>query len=209
MARLKVNLIKNASVLALCLAVVFSSAIDCDATPIPVTVNEILYSGPTAGTPYLTQYWLDTAEYGVLDAFCVENANVNSTIPYELVSVPNTLAEVAEIASRYFDGSVLALSSINDQTEAKVSTQLAIWTKLGIITSYDASYGQRVTDIFSLVGTSSPPVLSSIYLAQSPIGGAPGPSQDYLVSVPDASIMFLLGPAILGLGILGRKKSKA
>lgn len=33
-------------------------------------------------------------------------------------------------------------------------------------------------------------------------------SQDQLLCIPDASIMFLLGPALLALGMIGRRKSK-
>ena len=46
-------------------------------------------------------------------------------------------------------------------------------------------------------------------IARNPVGSAPGTNyQDCIISVPDASIMFLLGPALLGLGLLGRRKSK-
>ena len=33
--------------------------------------------------------------------------------------------------------------------------------------------------------------------------------QDQLICIPDASIMFLLGPALISLGILGRRRKKA
>ena len=106
----------------------------------------------------------------------------------------------------------MALSSINnDKTLSKVSTQLAIWSILNIGNSPDSDYQSLASQIITLFGNDSP-ISDSIWLAESPAnndpGGSGGLSQDYLVSVPDASIMFLLGPALLGLGLLGRRKSK-
>ena len=210
MIKNKINLTKASWLILLYVGIILFSPNYSQATVIPIDVNGILYAGPSAGTPYYTQYWLDTVQLGILDAFCVEDAYANSSISYELVNViPGGLTTAAGIASRYFDGSVLALSSINNQTEAKVATQLAIWQNLGIATTSDPYYSPLVSDIFYYLDFSS--ILDSIWLAESPAdgyaGGSSGKSQDYLVSVPDADIMWLLGPAFIMLGLLGRKKS--
>jgi len=212
MTNKKFNLAKGGWLILLCFGIILLSANHSQATIIPIDVNKIIYAGPSAGTPYLTQYWLDTDEFGVLDAFCVEKVNATLGISYELVDeIPISLTTAAGIASRYFDGSVLALSSIIDQEEAKVVTQLAIWANLGIATTNLSYYQNLVDKVIELFDNDSS-ILGSIWLAESPADGQPGSSsgesQDYLVSVPDASIMFLLGPALLGLGLLGRRKSK-
>lgn len=209
MTKRKFNLAKLVWLTLLCFGIIFFSANNSQALPTPyhINVTNIIANGPSAGTPYLTQYWLDTEEFGVLDAFCVENVNANSGIDYALVSVPIGLSNAAGLANLYYNQSVLALSSIDNQTEAKVVTQLAIWQILGIATTTDSIYSSLVADILALDYTS---YSDSIYLAQSPPNGStgPAPSQDYLVSVPDASIMFLLGSAFMVLGLYGRKKSK-
>jgi hypothetical protein len=48
---------------------------------------------------------------------------------------------------------------------------------------------------------------SGYKILRNPPGSGPGVEyQDYLVSVPDAALMFLLGPALIGLGLFGRRK---
>ena len=205
----KFNIAKVVWLILLCFGITFFSANNSQATPIPITVTNIIATGPAVqGVPYATQYWLETLQYGKLDAFCVESANAFPIKEYELVQVPSELSKAAEIASRYFDGSVIDLDSIANEEEAKVATQLAIWDILTIASTTDEDYLKRIQDIKTLILSSSS-ISDSIYLARSPIGGGEGVGQDYLTSVPDASIMFLLGPALLGLGLLGRRRRKS
>jgi hypothetical protein len=217
MTNKKFNHMKGGWLILLCFGIILFSANNSHATVIPIDVNAILYEGPSAGTGYYTQYWLDTDKFGVLDAFCVDHADADSDFSYELVDViPEELTTAAWIASRYFDGTVLGLDSITNtsitNTEAKVATQLAIWQNLDIATTSDIYYSFLVSEI---LGISDHSIRDSIWLAESPADGSPSyggslgiGSQDYLVSVPDADIMWLLGPAFIVLGFLGRKKAK-
>jgi hypothetical protein len=208
MANKKLNLLKGSWLILLCIGVILLSANYSRATTIPINVYDILFGGPSGGTGYYTEYWLDTEEFGVLDAFCVEDHGLDATIDYALVDVPTEKEYAAKIASRYFDGSILALDIINTQTEAKVSTQLAIWDVLTIFEySEGLPYYYQVQAIEALADSSN--ISDSIYLAQSPVNGPPGPSQDYLVSVPDASIMLLLGSSLMGLAVFSRKSKKS
>lgn len=196
MTKRRFNFAKAVWLIVLCIGIVFFGAANALALIIPIDVKGIRAEGPSAGTDYLTQYWLNTAEFGELDAFCVENENAFPVGDYELVDLPSSLSRVAEYASRYYDGSVLALGFAS-QLEAKVATQLAIWQELGIAETTNATWANRVAQVLGINNLS---ISDSIYLAQSPTG------QDYLVSVPDASIMFLLGSGLLGLGLFGRRR---
>ena len=132
MSSKKLNLSKGGWLILLCIGVILLGANHSQATTIPIHVNNIIFDLPSGGTPYYTQYWLDTEEFGVLDAFCVEEYGLDATIDYALVDDLTGKGIAAGIASRYFDGSVLALPVIPNQTEAKVATQLAIWKTLNI-----------------------------------------------------------------------------
>jgi len=179
MANKKLNLLKGSWLILLCIGVILLGANYSRATTIPINVYDILFGGPSGGTGFYTEYWLATDEFGVLDAFCVEDYGLDAKIDYALVDVPTEKEYAAKIASRYFDGSVLALDIINTQTEAKVSTQLAIWD---VLTIFDYSvaglpYYNQVQAIEALAYNSN--ISDSIYLAKSPVNGPPGPSQDY------------------------------
>jgi len=214
----KLNLSKSVWLILLCFGIILVGANTSRATVIPIDVNAILYAGPSAGTGYYTQYWLDTDQFGVLDAFCVDHADADSDNSYELVDeIPSELTTAAGYASRYFDGSVLAslleIDTNVDKMDAKVATQLAIWDILNIAHTSDPYYSPLRDAVFEISNSS---IIDSIWLAESPADGNAsygstlgGGSQDYLVSVPDAGIMWLLGPAFIAMGILGRKKSRS
>ncbi len=210
MTNKKFNLAKGGWLILLCFGIILLSPNPSQATVIPIDLNSIIFAVPDAGTGYYTQYWLDTEQFGVLDAFCVEGARVDDTYSYELVDVipSGDLTTAAGYASRYFDGSVSALSSIHNQTEAKVATQLAIWDKMDLAHTTISVWKDRVEDIQGLDLS----ILDSIWLAESPANGSPGgssgTSQDFLVSVPDASIMLLLGSSLIGLIGFGRESKK-
>ena len=219
MTKRKFNLSNGVWLILLCFGITFFSASNSQATLIDVT--NIRYETIVPGVPYYTQYWLET-NIGELNAFCVENADAFPIQSYEIFNFNANLGTytdanliiAAGIASRYFDKSVIGLDTIDNEIEAKVSTQLAIWDILGIVgISQIADSDYRAAAEAVLNNFSSCFISDSIYLAESPTnngpGGSSGVGQDYLVSVPDASIMFLLGPALLGLGILGRRRRKS
>ena len=231
----KMNIVKGSWLIVLCLGIIILGANHAKATVmtkeaiIPLAVDDILYDGPNWETGVYTQYWLDTEMLGVLDAFCVEEWGLDATIGYELVNVEEYASELgvsrpglgkaAIIASLYFDGTIQKLPEIKDSDEAKTSTQFAIWDTLGVLdylTRFpdDGHYTTQVKAIIDHVdniGYDNSHIPISIYLAESPVDGHPGgsyaPSQDYLVSVPDANIMLLLGTAFIMLSFLVRKKS--
>lgn len=114
----------------------------------------------------------------------------------------------------------------------KAGAQIAVWEIIydydGSSSSWDLTSGSfsassannNYTDEAGTIWGSKPSAFpgsnSNWALAVNPTivtGGTvtSGPWQNYLVrySVPDASIMFLIGPALLGLGVLGRRKSKS
>ena len=210
MTKRKFNLAKVIWLVFLCLGIAIISTDNSEALTMPIDVVDIDYDTTVSGVSYYTRYWLET-NMGRLDAFCVENVAALPVKQYELYQpIPTDLTTAARIASRYYDGSVLSqIGIINDELQAKVSTQLAIWVNLGIISQgsiKDGDYLSRVAAILDPTIFSLGSISDSIWLARSPIGGAPGVGQDYLVSIPDASIMFLLGSALLGLGLFGRKR---
>jgi len=176
---------------------------------------------------YYTDYEITALEfdYNYIEAFCVENIGINADAGYELIDVPSSasdedLMNAALIADQFFNGGV---------GWSKTATQLAIWEvvfdSISIGGSFDLNSGNfkytgSTYDVAEILnGFISDTYKSTggvVMLAHSPAvvdGGEIGEdeiSQDYLVgrSVPDASIMWLLGPAFIGLGLLGRKKSQ-
>jgi hypothetical protein len=227
MSNKKFNLAKVGWLILLCFGIIVLGANHSQAMemPVPLAVDSILFGGPDGGTGFYTKYWLDTEMYGVLDAFCVEDYGLDATKGYELVNVedyiyeiPADLGTAAIIANLYYNGTIGALPAINAD-EAKTAAQLAIWDVLGIfdyLGSYPVTepgpYTAQVQAILEAIeGLDSSDIPSTIYLAESPADGhyghSLGKSQDYLVSVPDADIMWLLGTAFIVLGVLGRKKS--
>lgn len=210
MTKRKFKFAKVVWLILLCVGIAIISTDNSEATTMSIVVDDIDYDTSVSGVGYYTRYWLET-NMGRLDAFCVENADALPVQQYELYKpIPSDFNTAARIASRYYDGSVLSqIDIINDELQAKVSTQLAIWVNLGIISQNsikDDDYLSRVVAILDSANFNLGSISESIWLARSPIGGAPGAGQDYLVSVPDASIMFLLGSALLGLGLFGRKR---
>ena len=211
MTKRKFNLAKVVWLVFLCLGIAIISTDNSEALTMSIDVVDIDYATTVSGVNYYTRYWLETTDRGRLDAFCIENVAALPVKDYELFQPIRTdLTTAARIASRYYDGSVLSqIGIINDELQAKVSTQLAIWVDLRIISQSsikDTDYFSRVAAILNSATFSLGSISDSIWHARSPIGGDPGAGQDYLVSIPDASIMFLLGSAFLGLGLFSRKR---
>ena len=226
MNKKKLNFAKVGWLILLCFGIIVIGANHSQATemPIPLAVDSILFDGPDYQMGAYTQYWLDTEMYDVLDAFCVEDYGLDATIGYELVNIDDYISEIPDdlkaaaiLASLYYNGAIEALPQINDSSEAKTAVQLAIWDVLGIFNYIDILgntghyYSQVQAVLDTIDGVDLNDVPSKIYLAESPADGhyghSLGKSQDYLVSVPDADIMWLLGTAFILLGFWGRKKS--
>jgi len=199
MTNKKIHLAKSGWLILLCIGIISLSANHSQA--IPLTGTYITYGGPIANGWY-TEYSLFANEFGpsgaLVDAFCVENVPANSSIAYELIPAPNNNA--AQLASQYFNNSSYGFS--------KAATQIAIWELLFPTFNYTGSLLVEVQSIlsntYSLAGL--------IGLAHSPPGSVGTvPSQDYLVgvSVPDASIMLLLGSSLMGLAVFSRKSKRS
>lgn len=154
---------------------------------------------------WYTEYWLNSDEFGELDAFCVEDADVDEGADYKLVGVTGVEQAALSIAKEYY---------YNGTGWDKEDVQIAIWELIfddeidltaGNV-KYTGGSQSLVKDILDFTCSAS----GAIALAISPRDGSPGASQDYLVntSVPDASIMFLIGPALVMLGMMGRRRKK-
>ena len=196
----KLNLAKIVGLILLGLAVTFLGATHSQALTFPYPIDlvdpGISASGPPANHWY-TEYTLHTEQFGPLDAFCVEMEYVNSDGLYQLVPVPPDLTNAAKIASLYYNGIIHSQADI----------QVAIWLDLGFFAYYPnlASSFPQLEEIrgYDLTLISIP---ANVYLAESPRQGSDVQSQDYLVSIPDISMIFLLGSAMIGVAIFGRKK---
>jgi len=177
----------------------------------PLTVTDITYQDarsltlPSGTNDWYTKYFLHTEEYGELTAFCVEDADVDKSAEYELIGADGINAQAVEIASAYFSG-----GTGWDQGDAQIAIWELVFDGNDGLNEGDVQYGDsgdKVSDILKDSYSGS----ASVALAISPADGSGvGPSQNYLVnvSVPDASIMFLLGPALISLGVMGRRKKK-
>lgn len=152
--------------------------------------------------------------YVPISGFCVENAWATSSDnqTYELLLPYDSYVNAAYILSQYQAGQISAQAG-----------QIATWeaildpgnTDVQIGSNFHANFTNSYTDeaesflaTMYTIDLSGFPV-NNFRIARNPVGSdPPNDYQDYIISVPDASIMFLLGPAFIMLGLLGRKKSK-
>lgn len=157
--------------------------------------------------------------YEPISGLCVENALATSQndVVYELL-LPSTAGQnyvyAAYILSQYQAGEISAQAA-----------QIAAWEAVLDPGDYDydvqsgtnfrANFTNDYTDeaeaflstmyALDLTGFAS----DNFRIARNPVGSQPGVNfQDYIISVPDAPIMLLLGSSLLCLGLLGRRKSK-
>jgi hypothetical protein len=218
------NLLKYGWIAVLCVGIFSFSTIRANAIPLYGTT--ISYSGSAKlkvdnkdvywATDYTLNYKLEESGPEFHEkAFCVENVEaVLSGAEYELIPATSVNHTAKILASNYF------YNHSWNYTQAVI--QLAIWEATfetgsllnagdGYFQILNSTLASQVNDI--LKNISSYGIVGPLALAHSPAGtpvGSIAKSQDYLVgvSVPDASIMFLLGPAIFGIGIMGRKTKK-
>jgi len=151
-------------------------------------------------------------DYEAISGFCVENAYATSAngVVYELLD-PSDMGtgylEAAYILYQYELGNISAQAG-----------QLAVW-EVAMDTGDDLTTGLLYATFSNSYVTEANNFLSSMdtigfddsgyRIAHSPVDSQAGVDpQDYVIHVPDASIMLLLGPAFLFLGMLGRRRKK-
>lgn len=205
----KFNFAKVAWLILLCFGITFISANYSQALPLPLTETNVQWGGTIVNVTFGSGYGNYYSDYKFkakelnsgnwLEAFCVENATADGRLEYELIDVTSNLMKAAGIASEYFYG---------NHGWSKALAQVAIWKAAISGFVYKSGLSSAEEDILNNTITSATyGVSSSIGLVISPPGSQPGTSsQDYLISVPDASIMFLLGSALVGLGLFGRRR---
>jgi len=205
----KFNVGKSSWLILLCFGIILLSAHPSRA--IPLTGVSIGWSNVdwalsiNSSSGYFTNYTFFANEIGGGPAFCVENVGINPNASYELIAPTNTTA--ANIASQFFYNSTFPYG--------QAATQIAIWeivfdSNNGLdagIVQYNSG-GALLSDIEAILKSYTATLKGPIWQASAPAAGTNTQSQDYLVSVPDAGIMWLLGPAFIMLGLLGRKKAK-
>jgi hypothetical protein len=182
---------------------------------IPLTNTHVYYGGPVAtvsinggNQSWYTEYGLYSSEFGLLDAFCVENKPVDSSVAYELIPVPQSLRNAALIVEQFFSGSGWS----------KAATQIAVWeaafdTDLNITSGlfgYSGGMAAEVVAILTSLGSYSE-IRGLLSLAHSPPGSvSPAASQDYLVktSVPEPATMILFGSGLIAFAISRRNSAR-
>lgn len=215
MTRGKFDLTKIICLILLCSGIVLLGVNNSQATPIPLTGVSATHNSETeylqvgSLNTYYTEYFFDSDQTDYSEAFCVENANI-STALYELTDTSSVNSAAVDVALHYWYGSPTYSS--------RELYQIAIW-ELAIdgsggslnsgLVQYNGSWSSQVQSILDGAGSYSG--TGAIALARSPRGvSGVASSQNFLIraSVPDASIMLLLGPALLSLGLLGRRRQK-
>jgi len=225
------NFVKVGFLILLCFGIVLLDTNYSQATPL--TDPEVSWGDSTANltiddqtATYYTDYYLDAEEFeDPMEAFCVENVGISDE-SYELIPVETPSDEdlilAAKIADQYFNDPDFRAQYTKEEV------QIAIWEIVfdsdndldGSSTAftYNTSDSDALDHIQEIVDSAAAGEFDftgePIALAHSPADGTfikPERSQDYLVgvSVPDVDIMWLLGPAFIALGILGRKKSRS
>ena len=216
MTKRRLILAKVTWLTAICIGVAFFSAINSQALRSFEPNASVTFNGGSFGV-YRTDYEFRADNINSGDwseVFCIENAITDSGVLYELIDVSeynhNGVTNAAGIASQFFSG----------MSWTKRATQIAIWEVVfdfgsgwdlgqGVFQLNSELTADEVADLAEIQNYIGSNIASSTKIVRSPPGSNPPlKSQDYLISVPDTSIMFLLGPALIGLGLLGRRKSK-
>jgi hypothetical protein len=180
-----------------------------------LTNTHVYYGGPVAtvsingaNQSWYTEYGLYSSEFGLLDAFCVENKPVDSSVAYELIPVPQSLLNAALIVDQFFNGSGWS----------KAATQIAVWEAAfdnglniaGGVFRYSGGMADQVAAILASL-RSYTGIRGFLSLAHSPPGSVGSvASQDYLVkaSVPEPATMILFGSGLIVFAISRKKVAR-
>jgi len=156
--------------------------------------------------------------YEAISGFCVENAYATSLngIEYKLLT-PSDLGPNyvygAYILDQYLKGNISAQAGQLATWEAVMdpgSTDVTL-TSTNFYTKFTNDYTAEANKFLNaMYNEGIGGFTGAAYkIARNPVVSDPGTDyQDYVISVPDASLMFLLGSALLGLGLFGRRRSE-
>lgn len=225
----KLNFAKFVSLILICVGVTFLGASNSQALPLTnpevgwaQTYLDVTFGEKTGN--YYTDYKFMADELGTewIEAFCVEDADALGNEMYELISLSNYINEYGSDYVTDYGGDITAAAKVareffyGNQTDwTKTLTQIAVW-ELAFDSTVDlkdgyfrlnSSLSDNDQSILDSILEGSYSSTAGLGVVVSPPGGQLGDDrQNFLVAVPDASIVFLLGSAMLGVAIIGRKK---
>jgi hypothetical protein len=183
----------------------------------PAATGTFIFPNYGSGDVYYGQYNLQIdwdksgpGNYEPISGFCVEDVDsppANNQI-YELIAPTGKYLDAAYILSQYEAGNITAQAAQIAVWEVVMDTDNNVYTG-DFHATFSNAYtidAQSFLTSMNIGGFTG----SGYYIARNPVGvDPPARYQDYVIHVPDASIMYLLGTALLCLGMLGRRKSKS